>query len=82
MKVTIVDLNDQRIAAWSSDDLPIYELGLGEVAEHCRCKNLFFSTDVKGAIHEADLIFASVNSPAKIKGVGGACSRSAHHRTH
>ena len=62
--------------------LPIYELGLGEVAEHCRCKNLFFSTDVKGAIHEADLIFASVNTPAKIKGVGGACSRSAHHRTH
>merc|ERR1712099_32968 len=32
--------------------------------------NLFFSTDVKGAIEEADIIFASVNTPTKIKGVG------------
>merc|ERR1712151_372144 len=30
----------------------------------------FFSTDVKGAIEEADIIFASVNTPTKIKGVG------------
>merc|ERR1712087_86581 len=29
-----------------------------------------FSTDVKGAIEEADIIFASVNTPTKIKGVG------------
>merc|ERR1712007_276790 len=36
----------------------------------CRGKNLFFSTDVKGAIEEADIIFASVNTPTKIKGVG------------
>merc|ERR1712127_1177888 len=30
----------------------------------------FFSTDVQGAIKEADIIFASVNTPTKIKGVG------------
>jgi len=33
-------------------------------------QELFFSTDVKGAIQEADIIFASVNTPTKIKGVG------------
>merc|ERR1711878_169964 len=70
VKVTIVDLNEQRIAAWNSDDLPIFEPGLDEVVKQCRGKNLFFSTDVKGAIQEADIIFASVNTPTKIRGVG------------
>merc|ERR1712241_180160 len=67
---TIVDLNEQRIAAWNSDDLPIYEPGLDEVVKQCRGKNLFFSTDVQGAIKDADIIIASVNTPTKIKGVG------------
>merc|ERR1719336_2943132 len=70
VKVTIVDLNEARIAAWNSDDLPIYEPGLDEVVKACRGKNLFFSTDVKGAIQDADIIFASVNTPTKIRGVG------------
>merc|ERR1712161_108596 len=38
--------------------------------KRCRGKNLFFSTDVKGAIQEADIIFASVNTPTKLTGVG------------
>merc|ERR1719330_530557 len=70
VKVTIVDLNEARIAAWSSDDLPIYEPGLCEVVKSCRGRNLFFSTDVKGSIQAADIIFASVNTPTKIQGVG------------
>merc|ERR1712045_1031310 len=65
-----VDLNEARIAAWNSEDLPIYEPGLDEVVKRCRGKNLFFSTAVKRAIEEADIIFASVNTPTKIKGVG------------
>merc|ERR1712226_516254 len=65
-----VDLNEARIAAWNSDDLPIYEPGLDEVVKACRGRNLFFSTDVKGAIEEADIIFASVNTPTKVTGVG------------
>merc|ERR1712151_1005381 len=44
--------------------------GLDEVVKACRGKNLFFSTDVKSAIEEADIIFASVNTPTKTKGVG------------
>merc|ERR1719188_1246153 len=70
IKVTIVDMNEARIAAWNSDDLPIYEPGLAEVVKACCGKNLFFSTDVKGAIQEADIIFASVNTPTKVRGVG------------
>ncbi|KAI5795537.1 UDP-glucose/GDP-mannose dehydrogenase family, NAD binding domain-containing protein [Geopyxis carbonaria] len=68
--VTIVDLNAARIAAWNSDTLPIYEPGLDEVVKACRGKNLFFSTDVDTAIIEADLVFVSVNTPTKTKGVG------------
>jgi UDPglucose 6-dehydrogenase len=68
--VNIVDLNEARIAAWNSDELPIYEPGLDEVVKACRGKNLFFSTDVKAAIEQADIIFASVNTPTKVQGVG------------
>jgi len=52
--VTIVDLNQARIDAWNSDNLPIYEPGLDEVVKSARGKNLFFSTDVDKAIAEAE----------------------------
>ncbi|KAI8875783.1 nucleotide sugar dehydrogenase [Backusella circina FSU 941] len=70
IKVTIVDLNQARIDAWNSDKLPIYEPGLEEVVFERRGKNLFFTTDVDGAIQEADLIFVSVNTPTKKAGMG------------
>ena len=61
IKVTVVDLNEQRIKDWNSDNLPIYEPGLLEVVNQTRGRNLFFSTDVAGAIKEADMIFLAVN---------------------
>ncbi|CAJ1356241.1 unnamed protein product [Effrenium voratum] len=70
LQVDIVDMNEERISRWNSDDLPIYEPGLGEVVKACRGKNLFFSTDVKKGVEEADIIFASVNTPTKTQGVG------------
>jgi len=70
IEVAIVDLNQARIDAWNSDSLPIYEPGLEEVVKQCRGKNLFFSTDVKKGIEDADIIFASVNTPTKVKGIG------------
>jgi UDPglucose 6-dehydrogenase len=70
IKFHIVDINQARIDAWMSDVLPIYEPGLDEVVRQTRGKNLFFSTDVKGAIAEADMIFISVNTPTKKYGVG------------
>lgn len=68
--VTVVDLNVARIAAWNSGELPIYEPGLAEIVHRCRGKNLFFSTDVKTAIAEADIIFVAVNTPTKSYGLG------------
>jgi UDPglucose 6-dehydrogenase len=68
--VTVVDMNAQRIAAWNSPKLPIYEPGLDDIVQAARGKNLHFSTDVKGAIAAADIIFVSVNTPTKTYGVG------------
>ncbi len=70
IEVTVVDMNATRIAAWNSDTLPIYEPGLDEVVKQCRGKNLFFSTDVRGGIQKADIVFVSVNTPTKTYGVG------------
>ena len=69
-KVTIVDINEEKIAKWKTDDLPIYEPGLLEVVKKVRDKNLFFSTDVSSSINEADIIFVSVNTPTKTFGEG------------
>ncbi len=70
IRVTVVDINAERIAAWNSAELPIYEPGLQELVESSRNKNLFFSTDVDGSIAESDIIFISVNTPTKTYGVG------------
>lgn len=68
--VTVVDINEARIAAWNSDELPVFEPGLDEIVQANRGTNLFFSTDVDTAIREADMIFISVNTPTKTYGVG------------
>ena len=73
IKVTVVDLNEKRIAAWNDKDvnnIPIYEPGLSDVVAEARGRNLFFSTEVDKAIEEADMIFISVNTPTKTYGVG------------
>lgn len=70
IRVDVVDLNADRIAAWNSDDLPVYEPGLDDLVRQARGRNLFFSTEVKQAIHAADIIFVSVNTPTKTFGVG------------
>ena len=69
-RVTVVDINPIRIAEWNSDDLPIYEPGLGEIVKATRGKNLFFSTDIEGGIRDNDIIFVSVNTPTKTFGAG------------
>ena len=71
-KVVVVDINEDRIAAWNSADyaLPIYEPGLVDVVKTVRGKNLFFSTDIAGAVRECDIVFVSVNTPTKTFGRG------------
>ncbi|MDB4274129.1 UDP-glucose 6-dehydrogenase [Algibacter sp.] len=73
IKVTVVDLNKQRIALWNDEDLsklPIFEPGLDKVVGETRGRNLFFSTDVEQAIDAAEMIFISVNTPTKTYGAG------------
>jgi UDPglucose 6-dehydrogenase len=69
-RITVVDINAARIAAWQSEQMPIYEPGLLEVVAATRGKNLFFSTEVERHIAEADIIFVSVNTPTKTFGQG------------
>ncbi len=70
IEVHVVDINAERIAAWNSDTLPIYEPGLHEIVVGSRGKNLKFSTEVANTISEADMIFISVNTPTKTFGIG------------
>ncbi len=70
IQVTVADFNKQRIDAWNSSELPVYEPGLDDVVTSCRGKNLHFSTEIKTAIAAADLIFVAVGTPTKSFGIG------------
>jgi len=69
-RVTVVDINSERINAWNSDQLPVYEPGLDDLVRKTRGKNLFFSTDIENQIKENDIIFVCVNTPTKTFGAG------------
>ncbi len=71
--INVVDINKDRIDSWNSKDLsklPIFEPGLKKIVRETRNKNLFFSTSVKECIANADMVFISVNTPTKTKGLG------------
>ncbi len=73
IQVNVVDLNESRINAWNHPDLnqlPIYEPGLDAVVARARGRNLHYSTKIELAIENADMVFISVNTPTKIRGVG------------
>ena len=73
IQVTVVDINQARIEAWNDADLsqlPVYEPGLDAVVGRARGRNLHFSTAVEASIAEADMVFISVNTPTKTKGLG------------
>ncbi len=73
LRVDVVDINKERIEAWNNEDfskLPIFEPGLDDIIKKCRGVNLFFSNKVEESISKADIIFISVNTPTKEKGIG------------
>ncbi len=73
LEVRVVDINKERIAAWNDKDLnklPIFEPGLDQIISRTRGRNLFFSSEMEKSISEADMIFISVNTPTKTKGLG------------
>tara|TARA_B100001057_G_scaffold208963_1_gene209630 strand:- start:63 stop:1391 length:1329 start_codon:yes stop_codon:yes gene_type:complete len=72
IKVTVVDINQNRIDAWNGayNQLPVYEPGLAEVVKLTRGRNLFFSNQIDKVIEESEIIFMAVNTPTKNKGEG------------
>ncbi len=71
--VNVVDINAERIEAWNNEDfskLPVYEPGLSEIIKRTRSKNLIFSNNIAECIRNAEMIFISVNTPTKTKGIG------------
>ena len=59
IRVSVVDLNQERIDSWNSDDLPIYEPGLLEIVREARDRNLFFTTSIDEKVKEACLLYTS-----------------------
>ena len=73
IQINVVDTNEKRISQWNKKDLsllPIYEPGLDQIIEKTRGINLHFSSEVNKNIEQADMIFISVNTPTKTKGLG------------
>jgi len=73
LRIDVVDINVEKINSWNSNDLsklPVFEPGLEALIKKCRGKNLFFSNKVEESIANADIIFISVNTPTKTKGIG------------
>jgi len=73
IRVNVVDTNKSKIELWNSenlDELPIYEPGLTDLISKNRGKNLFFTSNISDSIRKADMIFISVNTPTKTKGLG------------
>ena len=69
----VVDINEEKIKLWNQKDLkklPVYEPGLDKLVKKCRGKNLFFSSDIENNIANSDMIFISVNTPTKTRGIG------------
>ncbi|KAL6880325.1 hypothetical protein ACP4OV_011890 [Aristida adscensionis] len=70
IEVAVVDVSRPRIDAWNSDRLPVLEPGLDAVVRACRGRNLSFSADVDRHVAGADIVFVSVNTPTKSRGLG------------
>ena len=70
ISVVVADIDAERVAAWQSGAPPIYEPGLQDVVRAALERNLRFTAQVEEAIHDAEMIFVSVNTPTKTFGQG------------
>lgn len=67
--VTCVDIDAARVARLNTGECPIYEPGLAEMLrENLNMGRLQFTTDATQAIHDADIIFIAVGTPANADG--------------
>jgi UDPglucose 6-dehydrogenase len=64
--VYCVDKDESKIRLLNDGKVPIYEPGLEEILKkNYRQKRLIFTTDLKKAINESDIIFICVGTPTK-----------------
>ncbi len=64
MEVTCVDNDKTKIDSLNNGIIPIYEPGLQLIVErNTYYKRLKFSTDIKAAVEEADVVFIAVGTP-------------------
>ncbi len=64
--VYCVDKDKNKISLLNNGKVPIYEPGLEEILKrNFKAKRLLFTTDLKNAIHNSDIIFICVGTPTK-----------------
>src|SRR5207344_3289460 len=65
-EVVCVDKDKEKIAALTRGEVPIYEPGLNDVvAINARAGRLKFTTELSGAVAEADAVFIAVGTPSR-----------------
>ena len=64
--VYCVDKDNKKISALNGGNVPIYEPGLEEILKkNFKQKRLIFTTDLKTAVNNSDIIFICVGTPTK-----------------
>ena len=64
--VYCVDKDKKKISALNGGNVPIYEPGLEEILKkNFKQKRLIFTTDLKTAVNNSDIIFICVGTPTK-----------------
>ncbi|MDY0781360.1 UDP-glucose/GDP-mannose dehydrogenase family protein [Tenacibaculum sp. IB213877] len=62
--VTCVDIDENKISKLNKGEIPIFEPGLeAMVVKNIDRKNLFFTTSLKEAIKDAEVVFIAVGTP-------------------
>jgi UDPglucose 6-dehydrogenase len=61
-----VDKNEEKIAQLNEGRIPIFEPGLADLVQKNRAAGrLFFTTDLKAAVKNADAVFIAVGTPSR-----------------
>ena len=67
--VTVVDVDEKRVAMLRDGRIPIYEPGLEElVKRNVAEERLTFTTDGAGAVRAAEVVFIAVGTPPDAEG--------------
>ena len=69
MNVTCIDKIQEKIDALNNGEVPIYEIGLGElIQKNVKLGRLHFSTDLEAAVDQCLVIFLAVGTPEREDG--------------